>query len=76
MDREVLYELAAEEEQEPLETELDASLRVLGTRDYEDLDHKPSIEGVTLTGDRSFRQLGLDILTEAEIDRIIFGGDA
>lgn len=43
--------------------------------DYNDLTNKPSIEGVVLVGDKSFRDLGLDTITEADIDDIIFGGD-
>ncbi len=74
MDRSILYELTLEE-REPLETTLDTALRVLGTGNYEDLTNKPSIEGVTLLGDRSFRALGLDPITNSEIDEIIFGGD-
>ena len=82
MDRSALYELDLEEvpapelageSQEPLEAELDAALRVLETGDYGALTGKPSIEGVTLVGDRSFRELGLGEITDAEIDEIIFG---
>jgi len=42
--------------------------------DYELLEHKPSIEGVTLIGDKTFQALGLGPITEQEIDNIIFGG--
>ena len=41
-----------------------------GTSDYNALTNKPSIEGVTLTGDKSFPQLNLDILTNTEIESI------
>lgn len=41
-----------------------------GTTDYNALTNKPSIEGVTLTGDKSFPQLNLDILTNTEIESI------
>jgi len=46
--------------------------------DYMSLYNLPSINSVTLEGDKTGSELGLqdelDILSEAEIDRIIFGG--
>ncbi len=84
MDRDVLYELALEEEtvpaldtepRAPLETDLDAAQRTLGTGDYQALKNRPRIEGNLLEGDKSFYQLGLLDITDAEIDEIIFGGD-
>jgi len=84
MDREALYELALEEEtvpaletemQEPLETDLDAAQRALGTGDYQALKNRPRIEGNLLEGDRTFYQLGLLDITDAEIDEILFGGN-
>ena len=84
MDREALYELALEEEtvpaletemQEPLETDLDAAQRALGTGDYQALKNRPRIEGNLLEGDKSFYQLGLLDITDAEIDEILFGGN-
>lgn len=84
MDREALYELALEEEtvpaletemQEPLETDLDAAQRALGTGDYQALKNRPRIEGNLLEGDRTFYQLGLLEITDAEIDEILFGGN-
>lgn len=83
MDRELLYELTLEEPEapeleleaeEPLAAEPDAAIRVLGAGDYNALTNRPSIQGVTLEGDRSFRELGLEAITEAEIDEIVFGG--
>lgn len=44
-----------------------------GTNNYDRLINKPAIEGVTLQGNKSFAQLGLNRVTEQEIDRIIFG---
>ena len=32
---------------------------VFGDGDYERLDNKPSIEGVTLSGDKTFQELGI-----------------
>ena len=84
MDRETLYELALEEEtvpaldmdsQEPLETDLDAAQRTLGTGDYQALKNRPRIEGNLLEGDKTFYQLGLLDITDAEIDEILFGGN-
>lgn len=84
MDREVLYELALEEETvpeldmedlEPLEAAADSAVRVLGNGDYQALKNRPSIEGNLLEGDKTFYQLGLLDITDAEIDEIIFGGD-
>ena len=84
MEREVLYELALEEEtvpaldmdsQEPLETDLDAAQRTLGTGDYQALKNRPRIEGNLLEGDKTFYQLGLLDITDAEIDEILFGGN-
>ena len=84
MDRETLYELALEEEtvpaldmdsQEPLETDLDAAQRTLGTGDYQALKNRPRIEGNLLEGDKTFYQLGLLDITNAEIDEILYGED-
>ena len=84
MEREVLYELALEEEtvpaldmdsQEPLETDLDAAQRTLGTGDYQALKNRPRIQGNLLEGDKTFYQLGLLDITDAEIDEILFGGN-
>lgn len=41
------------------------------TNDYEKLINKPSINGVTLQGDRSFEDLGVTPLTNMEILEII-----
>ena len=84
MDQMMLYELALEEEtvpaldmdsQEPLETDLDAAQRTLGTGDYQALKNRPRIEGNLLEGDKTFYQLGLLDITDAEIDEILFGGN-
>ena len=74
MDRDVLYELDMEE-RDSLETELETTLRVLGTGDYQALSNRPSIEGNLLEGDKTFYQLGLLDITNAEIDEILFGED-
>lgn len=36
--------------------------------DYENLDNKPQIEGVTLIGDKSFEDLNLQRVSNAEIE--------
>lgn len=42
-----------------------------GTKDYNLLDHKPSIESVTLIGNKSFSDLGLERLTNSEIEVLL-----
>ena len=44
----------------------------VSTDDYEDLFNKPQINGVELIGNKSFRQLGLDTATVAEVERILY----
>lgn len=43
-----------------------------GTTNYNRLSNKPSIEGVTLQGDKTFPQLGLGTLSVQEIERILY----
>ena len=49
-----------------------------GVSDYKDLEGLPSINQITLLGDKDSSELGLqgemDALLESDIDRIIFGG--
>jgi hypothetical protein len=42
----------------------------MGTDDYNQLRNKPQIEAVTLQGDKSFEQLGLSPIGNAEILRL------
>lgn len=42
-----------------------------GTTDYNDLENKPSIESVPLVGDNTFIQLGLQSLTNQEIEALL-----
>ena len=53
------------------EIDTDIELSAGGTNDYNDLVNKPSIEGVELIGDKSLEELGVEALTNAEIDAII-----
>lgn len=50
-----------------------------GTSDYDDLDNKPSINNVTLTGDKSLADLGIEdeiiTLTQAQYDALDPGPD-
>lgn len=39
--------------------------------DYDDLDGKPSIEGITLVGNKSFQELGVKGITRGEIKNIL-----
>lgn len=41
-----------------------------GTSDYNDLANKPQIEGVTLSGNKTFPNLNLNVLTNTEIQDI------
>lgn len=43
---------------------------ITGDNDYDKLSNKPQIEGVTLGGNQTFSQLGLNALSESEIDDI------
>ena len=44
------------------------------TDDYNDLINKPQIESVTLQGNKTFKDLGMEDITPQDIDKIIFGG--
>lgn len=44
-----------------------------GTNDFNDLINKPSIENITLEGNKTFKQLGLEEITPQEIDEMLFG---
>ena len=39
-------------------------------KDYEVLDNKPQIEGVTLIGDKTFEELNLQRVSNAEIEQL------
>lgn len=40
--------------------------------DYNKLSNKPSIEGVVLEQNKTFKQLGLDTLSVQEIEKILY----
>lgn len=40
------------------------------TRDYEELDNKPRIEGVELIGDKTYEELNLNRISNAEIEEL------
>lgn len=44
------------------------------TDDYEKLYNKPSIEDVTLVGNKTFKQLGLEAATVQEVEEILYLG--
>lgn len=46
--------------------------KTIGTGDYNDLTNKPLVEGHTLVGDKSFKQLGMDTLSQWEIEKILY----
>ena len=43
-----------------------------GTNDYNDLINKPSIEDITLEGNKTMEQLGVRTMTVQEIERILY----
>ena len=45
-----------------------------GTMNYNALVNKPRIEGHELIGDKTFQEIGLEDITQQDIDDIIFGG--
>lgn len=42
-----------------------------GTTDYNDLTNKPQINEVTLSGNKSFDDLGLRAITNLELDELV-----
>lgn len=53
---------------ESIDVMLDSAVQITPMRDYEVLDNKPQIEGVTLIGDKSFEDLNLQRVSNAEIE--------
>jgi hypothetical protein len=47
------------------------STTVVSVNDYEELRNKPRIEGVELTGDKSFEELNLQRLTNTELENML-----
>lgn len=47
------------------------STTVVSVNDYNDLRNKPSIEGVTLEGDKTFEELNLQSLTNQELEAML-----
>ena len=47
------------------------STTVVSVNDYNDLCNKPSIEGVTLEGDKTFEELNLQSLTNQELEAML-----
>lgn len=41
------------------------------TSDYEKLDNKPSIESVTLIGNKTFEELGMESISNAELNSLL-----
>lgn len=57
-------------EGENIDVELDSAVQITPVRDYEALDNKPQIEGVTLIGDKTFEDLNLQKVSNAEIEEL------
>ena len=54
------------------EVEVEAEVSVNGgSKDYDDLSHKPRIEGVELEGDKSFDDLNLNKISNSEIEELL-----
>lgn len=53
------------------EIDTDIELSTGGTNDYNDLIHKPQINGVELTGNKTPEDLDILPLTNAEIDELL-----
>lgn len=78
MDDEIVIEELEDEEividesssNEEIEVE-DEDIINLGTNDYKKLKNKPQIEGVELTNNKSFEELGAKSLSNMEIERLI-----
>lgn len=64
------YTAALDANDEAREVELDA-MYGSGTADYNKLKNKPRIEGVELTGDKSFEDLGATALTNEELEALL-----
>jgi hypothetical protein len=57
-------------EGETFDVELDSAVQITPVKDYEVLDNKPQIEGVTLIGDKTFEDLNLQRVSNAEIEEL------
>lgn len=44
---------------------------MVSVNDYDELQNKPSIEGVELIGDKSFEELNLQRLTNTELENML-----
>ena len=44
---------------------------MVSVNDYDELQNKPSIEGVELIGDKSFEELNLQPLTNSELENML-----
>ncbi len=54
-------------------SELRSEIAELGhtVLDYNNLDNKPSIESITLQGNKTFRQLGIDSIANSDIENLL-----
>lgn len=53
--------------------QLATQVQVTNTSNYELLTNKPQIEGVELTGDKTFNALGLSNISNMQIEQILKG---
>ena len=68
---EQLITLSQEDNSEQLVTVAEETVSVGGTKDYNRLNNKPQINDVELIGNKSFEDLGVESLTNIEIENII-----
>ena len=65
-------------EEDPIDLEFDGVIYVQGggcgggTNDYNELENKPQINGVTLQGNRDMASLGVDAMSVQDIERILY----
>ena len=64
-------------EDDPIDLEFDGVIYVQGgggggTKDYNELENKPQINGVTLQGNRDMASLGVDAMSVQDIERILY----
>lgn len=66
-------ELIIELEEENIEIELEGNeiIKTEATSDYRKLINKPKIEGVELQGDKTFEDLGMNTLTNFELEKLL-----
>jgi len=68
--RDQTFNIGMAEDGEEINLDLDSSIRVVPNTDYNDLSSKPQIEGITLEGNKTFEELTLEKVSNAEIEAL------